>query len=355
MNNQKRNPVAALINKKNEVYIADLPAVFGRDDKSVDVYFFHESISREHCLFECINRRVTVRDLGSTVGTSVNGVRLEPSIPYHIEDGAKIAIGKVKFTFHVDYQEIAKREQLRNYSDEFSQPAIQNADSSEDVGRTAVNNSGRPQKTITISARELTDYEYGEEEVVFIKCGLKPEGKPVSFTSELKKAEIESALIKGVEKEDSEESLSEELKKTQVISRNDIIEEVDGEEEALSEEPVSNEAEEAIDESKEDNVRLLHLSWIDDETGKKKKVEIDQFPFSIGRKSDENDYALRKKGVSRKHCHFEEQDGWFYIIDDKSTNGVRLNGVKIKPEIKTKIKSGDKLNIADIIITVKID
>ena len=337
MNNQYSSPVAALTNRKTELYIADLPAVVGRNDTKADVYFFHESISREHCMFECINHRVTVRDLGSTVGTAINGKKLEPNTPYFIEDGAKITVGKVKFVFHADYEEIARRERMQANSAPapFSGAgAYEAAGGYADGGDSAGVNAGRGQKTITVEARMLTEYEYGEDEVVYIECGLKPEDKPLSFTAELKKAEVE-----------------DELKKTQFIAKEDPDEEeTEAPAESLPEEP-----EEDVNEAVDAEDRNLHLSWIDDETGEKKDVTVGQFPFSMGRKSDENDYALRRKGVSRKHLHFEEDEGKFFIVDDNSTNGIKLNGTKIKADERTEIKSGDKLVVAGITIAVRID
>ena len=330
MNDRAAHPVAALTNKKTELYITDLPAVVGRNDNSVDVYFFHESISREHCIFEFLNRRVTVRDLGSTVGTSINGRKLEPNTPYFIEDGAKIAIGKVKFVFHADYEEIARRERMKAVS----APAPAQAPAGGAAGQE------RGPKTFTVEARLLTEYEYDADEVIGIECGLRPEGKPLSFTAEYKKAEVE-----------------DELKKTQAITR----EEIQKEEEAAAAGPVPEEAEdlqeteETADETKEEKGAVLRLRWIDDETGETRKVTVDQFPFSMGRKSDENDYALRRKGISRKHMHFEESDGRIYVVDDASTNGVKLNGNKIKADERTEVCSGDKLSLGGITLTVSID
>lgn len=345
MNNHSGNPVAALTNRRTDLYITDLPAVVGRNDSSVDVYFFHESVSREHCMFEYLNQSVTVRDLGSTVGTSINGKKLEPNTPYYIEDGAKITIGKVKFVFHADYEEIARRESAKksiaSSQDAFSKSGSneQNRSSEEGQGYEAVD-AKRGHKVVTVEARMLTEYEYGEDEVLYIECGLKPGTKPLSFTAEIKKTEVE-----------------DELKKTHIITK----EEIKKEEEAIAAGPSLAEAEESdepertVSDSKDIIKKSLRLSWIDDETGKTKDVTIDQFPFSIGRKSDENDYALRRKGVSRKHMHFENVEDKIYIVDDNSTNGVKLNGIKIKVDERTEVKSGDRISLGGITVTLRME
>ena len=121
------------------------------------------------------------------------------------------------------------------------------------------------------------------------------------------------------------------------------------------------EEEQAIDtstqpeESAEEPKKVLVLSWIDDESGDNKKIKIDRYPFRIGRKSDENDYAVRKKGISRRHLCIEEQDGAFYVTDDNSTNGVKVNGKKIKAGEKNLIKEGDNICIADVVFTVAVE
>ena len=229
------NPVATLTNRKMTLDIKTLPARLGRNNNVVEVYLFHESVSREHCLFECINRRFTVRDLGSTVGTFINGVRLEPNIPYNIEDGSKIQFGKVKMVFHADYQALAEWERMQaapaaqapsqgyggsepfagqSYGGGFpaagqnfggSAPA---APSSQDFGGSAPSAPGN--KNIKVSIREMNEYEYDEDEVVYIECGLKPEDKSLSYTSELRKKELEAAIAKEADQAD--------WKSTQVLS-----------------------------------------------------------------------------------------------------------------------------------------
>jgi pSer/pThr/pTyr-binding forkhead associated (FHA) protein len=52
-------------------------------------------VSREHA---CIFRRdehVLVEDLGSTNGTLLNGDRLAPFLPHHVEDGDQLQLGKL--------------------------------------------------------------------------------------------------------------------------------------------------------------------------------------------------------------------------------------------------------------------
>lgn len=48
----------------------------------------------------------------------------------------------------------------------------------------------------------------------------------------------------------------------------------------------------------------------------------------VGRK-DSCDIVLRFNNVSSKHCRLVLSSGYWYVIDLKSTNGVKLNGVRV--------------------------
>lgn len=380
MYSQYTNPVAVLNNRKTEIFIIDLPARLGRNNNTVDIYFFHESVSREHCLFECINSRITVRDLGSTVGTYLNGVKLEPNVPYNIDDGMKITIGKVKFLIHVNQDELAARESPQSQN---RMPSVlsggartekQRADwySSDSVSGGIEKHDG----IVTVSAKELNEYEYDESEVVHVECGLTPEAKPLSYTSDLVRVELEKELKKTGNANEEEEKITNDIpepdpeedeKKTQMIDAEEILS-------SQNVSAVHSRSEEDADVSEDKDVypdpkaetemesktaaepeSILRLSWMDDETGEQKKITIDHFPFRIGRKSDENDYTVRRKGVSRRHLYFEADGGMLYVIDDRSTNGVRLNGTKIHSGERTEVRSGDSIRIADVTFEVSTD
>ena len=58
--------------------------------------------------------------------------------------------------------------------------------------------------------------------------------------------------------------------------------------------------------------------------------------MSIGR-TEGNDLVLNHPSVSRKHARFESRnDGW-WIVDLKSTNGVKVNGNLVT---ESKVSSG---------------
>ena len=96
------SPVMSLAGKKDIFPVYDVPCVVGRDRQNVDLYIFGYTVSRRHLVIGTYEDRLTVTDEGSTVGTVVNGEKLEKGVPYFIADGDKIVIGDLEFTCHVN-------------------------------------------------------------------------------------------------------------------------------------------------------------------------------------------------------------------------------------------------------------
>ena len=352
-NNQYSKPVATLSNKKTTLEIMDLPAKLGRNNLTVDVYFYHESISREHCLFEFINGRFTVRDLGSTAGTSINRTKLEANVPYYIEDGDKIAIGKVKFTFRADPEEMMRRSSgsagQQNAAPAYSNAPEQNGCPMQDMGMLG-QNSGRVSggKTVTVPARELNVFEYDANEIIHLDCGLKPAPKPAHYTQDIAKKELSAAAQGGAAGNDQQPRTYSRGAGTNpdtghsAVSRNNTGVKFDNEETVSMAAGIQN-----------GRPVTMYLSWVDEETGAKGILEVDKFPFFVGRKSDENDFVISKTGASRKHFHFTEKRGECCVCDDNSSNGVLLNGSKITAGQDVRLSEGDIINAARVTFTVE--
>lgn len=67
----------------------------------VDMYpyaGFLLGVSRRHALIYREDDRLMLEDLGSSNGTFVNGVRLNPNDPYPLYDGIEVTLGKLHFT-----------------------------------------------------------------------------------------------------------------------------------------------------------------------------------------------------------------------------------------------------------------
>lgn len=370
--NQFRRPVAVLSNRKMTLDVPFLPAKLGRNENAVDMYLFHESISREHCIFECYDGSYTLRDLGSTAGTYINGARLDPNVAYKVEDGDKLKIGKVKLVFRADYEALAVSQQLQAQEAMQAEAAREQARREQEAPR---------EKRITVAARELNEFEYDESEVVMIDCGLTEYAGPMSYTNRIRKEDIEKAQKEAeaaeaaeAEAEEAAEAVQEPEEEAYEELAQAAAEEIPGADDAPEagmkatlvmdpaepeededDEAGSYEDEETTDLGQSNGPAVLRISWVDEETGENRSLSIEIFPFSIGRKSDENDFAFRKKGMSRKHFHFDMKDGRFTVCDDDSTNGVKVNGKRIAAGEDVAIKEGDSIRAAGITFAVRID
>ena len=72
--------------------------------------------------------------------------------------------------------------------------------------------------------------------------------------------------------------------------------------------------------------------------------------FIFGGITSLNDVILPKGNVSKRHSRVVRQDGRFFVVDLKSTNGTYLNGRRITtPSV---IRPGDKIYVGDFIVEV---
>jgi adenylate cyclase len=71
--------------------------------------------------------------------------------------------------------------------------------------------------------------------------------------------------------------------------------------------------------------------------------------LSIGR-TEGNDLVLNHPSVSRRHARLEDRGGAWWIVDLKSTNGVKVNGNLIT---ESQIAAGDKVLIGSVQLEIK--
>ncbi len=74
-------------------------------------------------------------------------------------------------------------------------------------------------------------------------------------------------------------------------------------------------------------------------------LAIDKESVSIGR-DPHNDIVIPEKVVSNLHATITYKGGQYYLEDNRSTNGTRLNNVRIQQNTKVKLKSGDVIHFA---------
>src|SRR6516225_8966310 len=71
--------------------------------------------------------------------------------------------------------------------------------------------------------------------------------------------------------------------------------------------------------------------------------------LSIGRR-ESCDICLRFPNISGRHCELAFQDGYWILRDLGSTNGVKVNGTKVKQKI---LRDGDTIAIANRVFTIQ--
>lgn len=76
-------------------------AVVGRSPSASTFVINHEQISRQHFRLSLTADQIMIEDLGSTNGTRVDGVPLEPGQQMPVSDGSRLGLGDLELTLHI--------------------------------------------------------------------------------------------------------------------------------------------------------------------------------------------------------------------------------------------------------------
>lgn len=78
------------------------------------------------------------------------------------------------------------------------------------------------------------------------------------------------------------------------------------------------------------------------------RIELDQLPFAVGRDPEMYGYVVEGNPyVGRRHAIFTQRGGEYYIKDNNSTNGVKLNGVSVPSGAEEKLVSGYEIELGN--------
>lgn len=75
-------------------------------------------------------------------------------------------------------------------------------------------------------------------------------------------------------------------------------------------------------------------------------VELDHFPFNIGRQAG-MDYVIAKSAISQRHASIHRVQDKYYIKDENSSNHTYVNGKQIPPFTECEISAGDVIRLAN--------
>lgn len=76
-------------------------AVVGRSPAASTFVINHEQVSRQHFRLSLVGQQVMLEDLGSTNGTSIDGVTVETGTPTPVRDGIRLGLGDLELTLHL--------------------------------------------------------------------------------------------------------------------------------------------------------------------------------------------------------------------------------------------------------------
>jgi len=82
-------------------------------------------------------------------------------------------------------------------------------------------------------------------------------------------------------------------------------------------------------------------------TDKKNKthIELDKIPGTIGKLANYADYVIDDESISRIHARISRNDDGLFIEDLNSTNGIFINGIRLRPNETMYIEPGDEIRL----------
>ncbi len=95
---------------------------------------------------------------------------------------------------------------------------------------------------------------------------------------------------------------------------------------------------------------IHYIRWTEESIDYNK--EIASYPFVIGKKREEVDCYISDSSISRQHASIDERFGKLYLKDLNSTNGVFVNGSRIKPDEEVEIAENDEIYFGKVPVTV---
>jgi pSer/pThr/pTyr-binding forkhead associated (FHA) protein len=69
---------------------------------------------------------------------------------------------------------------------------------------------------------------------------------------------------------------------------------------------------------------------------------------------DFSSFAALDKGMSRLHAAFLYQEEHIFLEDLNSTNGTRINGLKLLPGKRYRLRNGDELEFGSLRVVVRL-
>src|SRR3954464_15302979 len=83
------------------------------------------------------------------------------------------------------------------------------------------------------------------------------------------------------------------------------------------------------------------------------EFDSDRAQILLGRRGGV-DVLLPDARVSLVHARIERRKGSYFLVDDGSTNGTRLNGAAVAVAMRNPLREGDRITIGDYSLSVSL-
>lgn len=122
----------------------------------------------------------------------------------------------------------------------------------------------------------------------------------------------------------------------------------EAEKETLKEEAIVPEPEETVllaYMGKGERFRRLHYIG----TRSQEDIILTNYPFTVGKAMEGNDYCLSYPFVSRVHFRIEKDEDKYFITDTNSRNGLLINGESLNATETKELCIGDRIELGDLV------
>ena len=80
----------------------------------------------------------------------------------------------------------------------------------------------------------------------------------------------------------------------------------------------------------------------------KQHIELNKFPYTVGKMAGCVDCVLTDNSISRIHARFEREGDCIQMTDMNSTNGTYKNGLRMQPQETVEIEPGDEIRFGSL-------
>lgn len=97
-----------------------------------------------------------------------------------------------------------------------------------------------------------------------------------------------------------------------------------------------------------DNARIVECKLYALDKKNKRHIELNKFPYTVGKMAGCVDCVLTDESVSRIHARFEKAGERILMTDMNSTNGTYRNGLRMQPQETVEIEPGDEIRFGNL-------